>query len=123
MLLTLFARSCKLGLICSHERALHMGGAQARPCAAACATGPHCGSAATSRQGRSPSRAACRPGKERTLAMHDADMSRLASLTEDVLAENVRENVKFLSVDCTPLKQVHRSEPDGRLHRNEARLP
>ena len=48
---------------------------------------------------------ACRDDK-RTLAMHETDMRRLASLTEDVLAENARENVKFLSVDCTPLKQV-----------------
>ena len=33
-------------------------------------------------------------------------MGRLASLTEDVMAENARESAKFLSVNCTPLKQV-----------------
>ena len=48
----------------------------------------------------------CRQAKDKPLAGYETDMGRLASLTEDVLAENVRENVKFLSVNCTPLKQV-----------------
>lgn len=40
------------------------------------------------------------------LLSFEVDMKRLAILTEDVLSENAQENVKFLSVHCTPLKQV-----------------
>ena len=40
------------------------------------------------------------------LLSFNVDMNRLATLMEDVLSENAQEHVKFLSVHCTPLKQV-----------------
>ena len=47
------------------------------------------------------------------LLSFEVDMNRLAILTEDVLSENAQEHVKFLSVHCTPLKQVASCCPSG----------
>lgn len=48
---------------------------------------------------------------QKPLSAFDADISKYADLSEEVLAENAAESIKFLFVDCGPLKQVyHASE-------------
>jgi hypothetical protein len=44
---------------------------------------------------------------QKPLSAFDADISKYADLSEEVLAENAAESIKFLFVDCGPLKQVH----------------
>ena len=43
---------------------------------------------------------------QKPLSAFDADISKYADLSEEVLAENAAESIKFLFVDCGPLKQV-----------------
>ena len=43
---------------------------------------------------------------QKPLTAFDADISKYADLSEEVLAENAAESIKFLFVDCGPLKQV-----------------
>ena len=43
------------------------------------------------------------------MSAFDADISKYADLSEEVLAENAAESIKFLFVDCGPLKQVSAS--------------
>jgi hypothetical protein len=44
---------------------------------------------------------------QKPLSAFDADISKYADLSEEVLAENAAESIKFLFVDCGPLKQVY----------------
>lgn len=43
---------------------------------------------------------------QKPLAAFEADIMRYADLTEEIAAENAGELVRFLAVDCGPLKQV-----------------
>lgn len=43
---------------------------------------------------------------QKPLSAFDADITKYADLSEEVLAENAAESIKFLFVDCGPLKQV-----------------
>ncbi|KAL0040883.1 hypothetical protein WJX79_008591 [Trebouxia sp. C0005] len=43
---------------------------------------------------------------QKPLSAFDADISKYADLSEEVLAENAAESIKFLFVDCGPLKQA-----------------
>lgn len=45
---------------------------------------------------------------QKPLTAFDADITKYADLSEEVLAENAAESIKFLFVDCGPLKQVTR---------------
>ena len=58
-----------------------------------------------------PSEAGAAAGGPKALLAYEADIGRLATLTEDVLSENAQEPVRFLSVQCTPLKQVWPKPP------------
>lgn len=44
---------------------------------------------------------------QKPLTAFDADITKYADLSEEVLAENAAESIKFLFVDCGPLKQVN----------------
>ena len=43
---------------------------------------------------------------QKPLGAFEADIRRYADLTDEVLAESAHEPIKFLLVDCGPLKQV-----------------
>ena len=43
---------------------------------------------------------------QKPLAAFEADILRYADLMEEIAAENAGESVRFLAVDCGPLKQV-----------------
>ena len=56
-----------------------------------------------------PARVLCNRRYEKAqkpLAAFEADIMRYADLTEEIAAENAGELVRFLAVDCGPLKQV-----------------
>ena len=44
---------------------------------------------------------------QKPLAAFESDMTRYMDSAEEILAENAGEAVRFLYVDCGPLKQVH----------------
>lgn len=48
---------------------------------------------------------------QKPLAAFEADIRRYADLTDEVLAESAHEPIKFLLVDCGPLKQVWMCAP------------
>ena len=43
---------------------------------------------------------------KRSLDAFDSDVNRYINMAEEVLLENSAETVKFLFLDCAPLKQV-----------------
>lgn len=53
---------------------------------------------------------------QKPLSAFDADISKYADLSEEVLAENAAESIKFLFVDCGPLKQVTHIFTQRSLH-------
>lgn len=40
------------------------------------------------------------------MAAFESDISRYSDLAEEIIAENAGEAIRFLYVDCGPLKQV-----------------
>ena len=53
---------------------------------------------------------------QKPLAAFEADMRRYAELAEEILLESAHEPIRFLNVDCGPLKQVCQHRGHTALH-------